>query len=122
VSIYCLAPHWIISWDLSQDELQNQLLINLASVFLILTGIYQVLDGVRVMLSASLRAMKNSLYPLYINFITFWLVALPVGCIFAFILKWQVMGLWGALLFALVLSIFLQYRKLYQQCHVRAIQ
>lgn len=108
--LYWFLPRVIISIDLTESS--NPLLMGLAVKMLLFCGIYQILDSVRIVISGALRGLADSQYPMWITAISFWLIGLPLGAIFAFNLHFQEVGLWFGMLIAAVVSIVFQYFRL----------
>lgn len=72
-------------------------IILIASKLLLFAALFQLFDGTQVVAIGALRGIEDYKYPTYIAFIGYWLIALPLCYIFAFILGYKVYGVWLAL-------------------------
>jgi len=78
-------------------------IIELSSKLLIVAAMFQLFDGLQVVVIGILRGLEDSLIPTVITLVGYWLVALPLAYFLAFILKLEVVGIWIALLTSLIL-------------------
>jgi multidrug resistance protein, MATE family len=68
--------------------------IELASTLLIVGALFQVSDGIQVVGAGVLRALKDVRLPLILTFVSYWLIALPLGYLFAFHFAYGAVGMW----------------------------
>lgn len=78
--------------------------IAISSQLLIIAAIFQLSDGVQVVSLGALRGLEDVKIPTLVTFISYWLVALPVGYIFGFTLGYGANGIWMGLLLGLTLT------------------
>ncbi|MBI5243338.1 MAG: hypothetical protein HY922_06570 [Elusimicrobia bacterium] len=64
---------------------------------------FQVFDGAQVVLTGSLRGLRETRIPMAANAIGYWLIGLPAGIYLAFWAGWGVLGLWLGLCLGLCL-------------------
>ncbi len=110
-----LLPETIIGIDLDVHDPLNEEVVAFAIGFLMLSGLFQLFDSARLVVSGALRGLKDSQYPMWVSLITFWFIGLPIGYVLAFYLDWGGMGLWAGLIAAVALSLGLQFRRLMKQ-------
>jgi len=72
---------------------RNQPLLQLTHIFFMIAGILLYIDGVRNILSACLRGLQLSIYPMVIGLLTLWFISLPVAYLAAYPLHGQAIGL-----------------------------
>ncbi len=77
--------------------------ISLAISLLAIAGVFQIFDGLQTVASGALRGMGNTRTPMIWNLVCYWVIALPLGCWFGFVLHWGAVGLWDGLCLALIL-------------------
>lgn len=106
------APQWLIGLDFDLHLAQNQLLIMHAKTFLLLCGIFQILEAIRISLFGALRAFKDTHFTLWNSLITLWLIALPLGLFMEHTIFPDGRGLWWGMIFANILSIFILKQRL----------
>lgn len=112
--LYWFNPKYIIDLDLGLEH-HNTHIIQLSIATLAWCGVFQIFDGIRIVLSGVLRGLSDTYYPMWITLIIFWLVGGPAAYFLTFTLNWQHHGLWlGTTLAVIVMSIF-QYLRIYQR-------
>ena len=77
-------------------------IIELASKLLIIAAMFQLFDGIQVVAIGALRGLEDVKYPTVITLVAYWLIALPLAYLLAFTFKMETVGIWIALLAALV--------------------
>ncbi len=90
---------------------KDHAVIELAGILLVVGAIFQVSDGLQVVASGLLRALKDVRWPFAITFVAYWIFALPVGYWLAIPQKMGPIGLWIGLAAGLTLAaVFLTVR------------
>jgi len=95
----------------------NQSVINLSAQLLIIAAIFQLFDGMQVVSLGALRGLADVKHAMIYSVISYILISLPLGYVFAFSLQWGVMGLWLGFIAGLgTASVFFytRFRKLYK--------
>jgi len=77
--------------------------ITLGASLLLLAAVFQLFDGIQVVATGILRGTGDTRTPMVCNFIGHWLIGLPVGYVFCFLMGWGVFGLWIGLSAGLIL-------------------
>lgn len=72
----------------------EQDIISISSQLLLIAALFQLFDGAQVTAIGILRGLEDYKFPTYLAFIGYWLLALPLCYIFAFVLKYEVIGIW----------------------------
>lgn len=89
-------------------------IIELAATLLIIAAMFQLFDGLQVVLIGILRAMQDVRIPTYVTLIAYWLISLPLGWLLAFKFDLGTVGIWIALSTSLILvAISLAWRLHY---------
>jgi MATE family multidrug resistance protein len=78
-------------------------ILELSSSLLIIAAMFQLFDGLQVVVIGMLRGLEDSRIPTLITLIGYWLIALPLAYFLAFVLRLEVVGIWIALLTSLIL-------------------
>ncbi len=85
--------------------------IALASSFLIVAGIFQIVDGQQVASIGMLRGLQDTTIPAIVCLISYWIIGLPFGCWLAYRQDVGPVGIWWGLAVGLtVASIILGFR------------
>ena len=91
----------------------NAEVIALASVLLLLAGIFQISDATQVIGAGLLRGIKDVKIPTYLVAIAYWAIGLPSGYLFAFTFGMGAAGMWLGFIVGLTLAgVFLSWRFL----------
>lgn len=101
---------------------QDIRIIGLASILLLIAGLFQLFDGMQVTSISILRGLEDYKIPTIITLVAYWIVAIPLAYLFAFTFKMEAIGVWIALCIGLVLigvSLFLRINYLYKKMNVR---
>ncbi len=92
----------------------DQGIILIASKLLLMAAFFQLFDGTQVAAAGVLRGMDDYKFSSYIAFIGYWLIALPLCYILAFVFDYKVYGVWLGLSVGLgFVSIALLFRIRY---------
>lgn len=98
----------------SSDTSANADVLRLASQFLQIAALFQIVDGLQVTAALSLRGLKDARTPMWIAGASYWLVGFPLCFGLGVMLNWQGVGVWLGLAFALmVAAILLCWRFFY---------
>ncbi len=81
---------------------QNIEIVLITSKLLIIAAMFQLFDGLQVVFIGILRGVEDFKYPTVITLLGYWLLALPLAYIFAFVFNLTVYGIWYALLISLI--------------------
>ncbi len=90
-------------------------ILELSAQLLIIAALFQLFDGLQVTSIGILRGMGDVKFPTWVTLVGYWVIALPLAYFLAFTLKMEVVGIWYALLIALVfvgIVLFYRYRFL----------
>ena len=71
--------------------------IALAALLIPVAGVFQVVDGLQVVATGVLRGVGDTLAPMLVGLLGFWLIGLPIGFWLGFGRDWGAVGLWWGL-------------------------
>ncbi len=92
----------------------DQAVIEIASRLLIIAAVFQVFDGLQVIMLSALRGMADVKIPMMIAFAAYMLVGLPISYFFSFLLHLGPTGIWYGYLAGLGLAgvlFFIRFRQ-----------
>lgn len=92
--VFWLAPEFIISLYIRVDDVANQDVIQFATGFLAIAALFQVVDGLQVAASGSLRGLKDTKAAMVLTLISYWGVGCLSGGILGFLTPLKGNGLW----------------------------
>jgi MATE family multidrug resistance protein len=73
---------------------------------------FQIFDGIQAALAGIFRGLKHTEVIMMGNFIAFWLIALPLGCLLALHFKLNLMGFWYALIVSIIILCIIVFSNL----------
>ena len=68
--------------------------INIAASLLIIAALFQISDGTQAAGVAILRGITDVKVPMFISFVAYWILGLPVSYLLGFVFKLNVNGIW----------------------------
>lgn len=78
---------------------------------MLVVAIFQVFDGLQVALAGICKGIKQTDIVLFANFLAYWCVSIPVGCILGLVLNYKLIGFWiGLVLAAMILCTIMLYK------------
>ncbi|MGE0711578.1 MAG: MATE family efflux transporter [Planctomycetota bacterium] len=107
---------WIVS-----GFTQDPAVIAIGTSLLGVAAAFQLSDGVQAVASGAVRGAGDTLYPLTVQIVAHWGVAIPLAWVFAFRLGWGPVGVWVALALGLTVAAALLLWPLRKLDRVEAI-
>ncbi len=80
----------------------DPLVLAMGPALLGLAAVFQVFDGIQTVCTGALRGLGETRYPMFANFVGYWILGLPLGLSLCFFLHWGIYGLWIGLTIALI--------------------
>ena len=87
--------------------IHNNEVISIAATLLIIAATFEIFDGTQAVGIGILRGLMDVKGPTLITFVSYWIIALPVGYLLGFVFKMQVVGVWIGFLIGLASSAIL---------------
>jgi MATE family multidrug resistance protein len=85
--------------------------LGLATTLIPVAGVFQIFDGLQAVASGVLRGVGDTLAPMLVNLVGFWMIGLPVSLYLAFPGGFGPLGLWWGMAAGLgAVSLFLLIR------------
>ena len=108
--IIATAPGIITSLFTSDEEL-----IKVCVPIIYTLCFFQVFDGLQASLAGVFRGLKHTEVIMTANFISFWIIAIPLGCLLALHYKLNLIGFWYALIVSTIILCTIMYTNLLQK-------
>lgn len=89
----------------------NTEVIAIASNLIIIAAIFQISDGVQVVVLGALRGLQDVTIPMYITFIAYWLIGFPVSIFLGLHTELKAVGIWIGLLSGLTAAAIFLYLR-----------
>jgi MATE family multidrug resistance protein len=90
--LYLSIPEYVIGVATS-----DQAVIVYGASLLFWVGIFQIPDGLQVVLSGIMRGLNETKIPMILGFFSYWIIGLPVGSYLAYQQGYEARGLWMGL-------------------------
>ena len=104
-------PPLFLNLDNTQQAVDNLEVIQIASKLLLVAAVFQISDGLQVVVLGALRGLQDVKYPMYITFVAYWLIGFPISIYLGLKTELKAVGIWIGLLAGLtVAAIFLYIR------------
>lgn len=84
--------------------IDDPVVIDLTAILLIIGAFFQLSDGIQVVTAGALRGLQDVKVPSLLIFVSYWVIALPMGYWLAFPLKMGASGIWIGLSVGLTLT------------------
>lgn len=91
------------------DQADNFEVMATASKLLLVAAVFQISDGVQVVVLGALRGLQDVKIPTFITFVAYWIVGFPVSYYLGLHTEWGSAGIWTGLLAGLSVSAVLLY-------------
>ncbi len=94
--------------------------VGIAATLLLVAAVFQLFDGLQVVLLSALRAMTDAFLPTVLTFVAYMLVALPTSYGLAFGFGWREVGIWMGYVVGLATAavlFFLRFHALSRPTH-----
>ena len=105
------APHWLLAAFFDVRAPANAALLALASSYLAVAAVFQIVDGAQVMGAGMLRGLHDTRVPMLYAAIGYWGLGLPAGAALAFWAGWRGVGIWSGLAIGLGVVAVLMTRR-----------
>ncbi|MBO9639981.1 MAG: MATE family efflux transporter, partial [Siphonobacter aquaeclarae] len=107
---FLLGNEFLVSLYIRDEEVAS-----IAVILVMMAGVFQLFDGVQAVSLGLLRGMADVNLPTGITLVAYWIVGLPVGYLFAFVLGMDALGIWIGLTTGLaVAAVLLSWRFFHQ--------
>ncbi len=94
--------------------LDDAKVLAVASTLLMFAALFQIPDGLQVVILGALRGAQDVNIPTLISFIAYWVIGIPVGCLLSFYFEIGPQGLWiGLVVGFAIAALLLQWRFRY---------
>jgi len=111
--VFCAIAFTVLRDILPKGFTKDLPVIAMAATLLLYAAIFQISDSTQAIAAGLLRGIKDVKIPTMLVAIAYWIVGIPVGCLFAFTFKMGAVGIWLGFITGLSLSaIFLTLRFL----------
>lgn len=90
-------PRVFLSLDIDINNAANTLLVTQAAALLSMGGLLMIFDNFRIIGFGALRGLKDTRFPMYASFVSFWMIGLTAAFLLAFHFQLRGPGIWWGL-------------------------
>jgi MATE family multidrug resistance protein len=95
----------------STQLFDNQEVVTIAAKLLLVAAVFQISDGIQVVVLGALRGLQDVKIPMYITFVAYWVIGFPISYYLGEYTELKAVGVWIGLLSGLsAAAIFLFIR------------
>jgi MATE family multidrug resistance protein len=103
----------ILGHSIANSFNSDSAVVGLTANLLLIAGIFQIADGVQVTAMGGLRGLADVRVPMILAFTYYWLCAIPIGYIAAFVFKAGAIGIWSGLATGLFIAAITSTTRFY---------
>ena len=116
VILHNFLPHLFLNMENVNQAIENKEVIIIASKLLLVAAVFQISDGIQVVVLGALRGLQDVKVPMYITFVAYWVVGFPISFFLGKYTELKAVGVWIGLLAGLsTAALFLYLHKLTKQ-------
>ena len=78
--------------------LDNQEVVAIAAKLLLVAAVFQISDGIQVVVLGALRGLQDVKIPMYITFVAYWVIGFPISYYLGEYTELKAVGVWIGLL------------------------
>ncbi len=108
-------PKIFVNMDSLTDLTANTEVVSIASQLLLVAAVFQISDGIQVVVLGALRGLQDAKVPMYITFVAYWIVGFPVSIYLGLYTNLKAVGIWIGLLSGLTtaaLFLYIRFNRL----------
>nr|WP_255710721.1 MATE family efflux transporter [Flavobacterium sp. K77] len=104
-------PHLFLNMSDVSQLVDNEEIIKITAQLLLIAAIFQISDGIQVVVLGALRGLQDVKIPMYITFVAYWVIGFPISYYLGKYTELKAVGIWIGLLAGLTAaSLFLYIR------------
>lgn len=102
-------PYIFLNMENTGQILDNEEVIAIASKLLLIAAIFQISDGIQVVVLGALRGLQDVKIPMYITFVAYWVIGFPISYYLGEHTELKAQGVWVGLLAGLTAAAICLY-------------
>lgn len=115
VVFHNFLPQLFLNMDNTFQLADNDEVIMIAAQLLLVAAVFQISDGIQVVVLGALRGLQDVKVPMYITFVAYWIIGFPVSYYLGIHTDLQATGIWIGLLAGLTaaaLFLYIRFERL----------
>ncbi len=118
IDLFFAAGFILLKDVLPAYYIDNQSVIESASMLIVIAGFFQLSDGIQAVVLGALRGLQDVKMPMLITFIAYWVIGFPICYYLGLYTDLKTEGIWYGLLISLTVSaimLYIRFHKLTQK-------
>jgi len=111
VAFHNVFPDLFVNYNNMADLSNTMEVVKTASVLLLIAAVFQISDGIQVVVLGALRGLQDVKIPTVLIFIAYWVVGFPVSYYLGLYTDYKSSGIWLGLLAGLTVSSILLFLR-----------
>lgn len=111
VVLHNILPHFFLNMESATQILDNSEVIAIASKLLLVAAVFQISDGIQVVVLGALRGLQDVKIPMYITFVAYWIIGFPISYYLGKYSTLGAVGVWLGLLAGLTAAAIFLYLR-----------
>ncbi len=115
IVLHNFLPHLFLNMNDANLAIDNAEVIVIAAELLIVAAVFQISDGIQVVVLGALRGLQDVKIPMYITFVAYWIIGFPISIYLGLYTELKATGIWIGLLAGLTaaaLFLYIRFAKL----------
>jgi MATE family multidrug resistance protein len=115
IALHQVLPYLFLNMENQVQLIDNQEVISIAAKLLLVAAVFQISDGIQVVVLGALRGLQDVKIPMYITFVAYWVVGFPISYYLGIYTNLKAVGVWIGLLAGLTaaaLFLFIRFHYL----------
>ncbi len=109
VALHNYLPHLFLNMSDVTQALDNREIIGITAQLLLIAAIFQLSDGIQVVVLGALRGLQDVKVPMYITFVAYWMIGFPISYYLGIHTSLEAVGIWIGLLAGLTTAALFLY-------------
>ncbi|MFT7164988.1 MAG: MATE family multidrug resistance protein [Flavobacterium sp.] len=111
VLLHTQLPAFFVDMNNVDDLAKNTEVIAIAGQLLLVAAVFQISDGIQVVVLGALRGLQDVKIPMYITFVAYWVVGFPISIYLGLYTELKGAGIWIGLLAGLSIAALFLYLR-----------
>lgn len=111
ILFYNVLPTFFVDMNDLANLAENKEVVFIAGQLLIVAAVFQISDGIQVVVLGSLRGLQDVYVPMYMTFISYWVIGFPISIYLGLYTDYGATGIWIGLLAGLTVAAFLLFGR-----------
>ncbi len=98
ILLHQIVPPLFLDMSDTTQLLDNKEVVTIAAKLLLVAAVFQISDGIQVVVLGALRGLQDVKIPMYITFVAYWVIGFPISYYLGEYTQLKAVGVWIGLL------------------------